>query len=272
MTASGPSTLKALPHLRRALLALAVLLALTAGAALARPAAAQSGSPYGLTLSRNFGFGSGSDIRGDMSLKITAADSAIQSVVFRIDGQAVAAVSAEPFTYRFNTNDYPSGVRSIDALITLQDGSQTATAARQYNFLSADAESAAMRKILIPLGGILAVVILINVVSQGLMGKKRLGSAEPGAQRSYGFAGGSICRHCSRPTPRHMWGVNLLIGKLDRCENCGKWSMMRAYPLDVLRAAEAAEAIANRPHMPQEKSEEEKLRELLDKSKYEDMP
>ena len=66
-----------------------------------------------------------------------------------------------------------------------------------------------------------------------------------------------------------MTGINLVVGKLDRCENCGKWSIMRGYPLDVLRAAEAAERAAEQSTSPvSEKSEEDKLRDMLDDSRY----
>lgn len=247
----------------------AVLLAWAAAMLLPGTVLAQSGSAYGLTLSRNFGYGNGSDIRGDMSLKIKNADDQIQSVDFRIDGQSVAAISSQPFEYRFNTNTYASGVHSLDALITLKDGSQVTTPARQYNFLSADQESAAMKKIFIPLAIIILGVTAVGVGGQVLSARKRGGAAyEPGAQRNYSIAGGSICRHCGRPTPRHIWGFNIVVGKFDRCENCGKWSVMRAYPLEILRAAETAEAAADRPQVSTEKSEEEKLRELLEKSKY----
>ncbi|MHB1481866.1 MAG: hypothetical protein ACYCXH_06045, partial [Bellilinea sp.] len=57
--------------------------------------------------------------------------------------------------------------------------------------------------------------------------------------------------------------------KLDRCENCGKWSIMRAYPIDVLRAAEAAEfKVEQGEGLVPEKTEEKKLREMLDDSRY----
>ncbi|HAD07188.1 MAG TPA: hypothetical protein DCE76_08530, partial [Anaerolineaceae bacterium] len=67
----------------------------------------------------------------------------------------------------------------------------------------------------------------------------------------------------------HIWGINLVVGKWDRCENCGKFSLMRRQPLEVLRAAEAAERQSEQANLPASaKSEEEKLKELLDQSKY----
>lgn len=71
-------------------------------------------------------------------------------------------------------------------------------------------------------------------------------------------------------TPAYVW-LNLVIGKLDRCENCGKWSIMRAYSIDELRAAEAAEIKAEHAKAATaEKSDDDKLREMLDESRYTD--
>lgn len=246
---------------------LAGLLAVT----LPLPAIAQT--DYSLTLSRNFGYGNGSDIRGDMTIKIKGDESAVQTVQFRMDGKEMGAlVSQAPFELRFNTADYPEGIREIDAVVTLKDGSTVTTVARSYNFVSAAMQSSVMKKILLPVFGVVLLAVLLGSLSQILSGRKRAGDKVAlGAHRDYGFAGGSICSYCGRPTPRHIWGINLLLGKLDRCENCGRWSLMRAYPLDVLRAAEETEAAANAATPPVEKTEEEKLRELLDKSKYQDM-
>ena len=92
-----------------------------------------------------------------------------------------------------------------------------------------------------------------------------------GAARNYGYAGGSICPRCHRPTPRHVWGLNVGLGKLDYCENCGKWSVMRRMPIEFLRGAEEAEKVSAAPASSQplyEQTEQEKLREMVDKSKY----
>lgn len=253
------------------LIGLAWLLAGLLAMMLPLPAIAQT--DYSLTLNRNFGYGNGSDIRGDMTIKIKGDESAVQTVQFRMDGKEMGAlVSQAPFELRFNTVDYPEGIREIDAVVTLKDGSTINTTPRRYNFVSAAMQSSSMKKILIPILVVVVLAMLLGSLSQILTGRKRGGNkVTPGTHRDYGFAGGSICPHCSRPTPRHVWGINLLLGKLDRCENCGRWSLMRAYPLDVLRAAEEAEAAANQANLPVEKTEEEKLRELLDKSKYQDM-
>ena len=129
-----------------------------------------------------------------------------------------------------------------------------------------------MQKIIFPLLGVVLLMVVLGTGSQMLAARRRGPSPEAGFQRDYGFAGGSICPKCKRPTPRHMWGINMVVGKLDRCENCGKWSIMRAQPIEVLRAAERAELASEKADaaaVPAQ-SEEERLRELLDRSRYTD--
>jgi hypothetical protein len=69
-------------------------------------------------------------------------------------------------------------------------------------------------------------------------------------------------------------GMNLGMGKFDYCENCGKWSLMRRVPLEILRAAEITEKVqaSKDEALPStgEPTEEEKLRELIEKSKYDE--
>ena len=128
-----------------------------------------------------------------------------------------------------------------------------------------------MTGMILPIFGLIIVVlVVVGLLQFALMRKRNPAGVEPGTQRNYGFAGGSICRKCGRPTPRHMWGFNIGIGKFDRCENCGRWSVMQAAPMEVLRAAEIAEkASENSKPTIAEKTEEEKLRDLINKSKYE---
>src|SRR2546422_242225 len=97
----------------------------------------------------------------------------------------------------------------------------------------------------------------------------RLSPTPLGAARRYGILGGAICPKCGRPFSRHWWAPNAVSGKLDRCPHCGRWSVVRALPLDQLRAAEAAELQAAQPtHPASEPSAEEKLRRQLDESRF----
>jgi len=245
-----------------------IFLALILLFAFANPALAQYG--YSINVKKEFGFANGSQIRGDFSISLLGAESNIASVTFLIDGQELAIVSQAPFKTTFKTQSYPNGGHQLNAVITFMDGTTQTVEARRFMFLSAEEERGAMSEILVPLLVVVVGLMVFGIGAQFLAGRgKPAGGPEPGTARSYGIAGGSICPRCKRPTPRHVFGLNMVVGKLDRCENCGKWSIMRAYPIDVLRAAEAAEIKAEQTKgLATEKSEEEKLREMLDDSRY----
>lgn len=235
---------------------------------LTSPVMAQEG--YRLLIDRNFGFSAGSQIRGDFTLKISGDQDNLVSVTFLLDGEEMTTVSEAPFRYRFNTGGYPEGVHELSARLTLKDGSTITLSPRRFEFASSEAEKQAIIKIVLPL---LAVVLLLTVIGGGIqmltLRGKPAGRYAPGQARDYGVAGGAICPKCQRPTPLHLWSINLAVGRLDRCENCGQFSLMRRQPLEVLRAAEAAELQAERETLPAKaKSEEEKLRELLDQSRF----
>src|SRR6185436_10633364 len=111
----------------------------------------------------------------------------------------------------------------------------------------------------------LAIAVGLGVpLFQALRGKPA--PLPPGTPRRYGLMGGAICPKCGRPFTRHWWGLNAGLSKFDRCDNCGRWSLVRAAPLEKLRAAEAAEVghAAVAPAL----SPEEKLRRQLDDSKF----
>jgi len=72
----------------------------------------------------------------------------------------------------------------------------------------------------------------------------------------------------------HIWGLNMGLGKFDRCPHCGKWSVVRRVNPDLLAAsAEAAERAARQETAVSEPlSDEEKLRRQLDDSRFDDKP
>ena len=248
-------------------LQIAVLLALLASMLL--PAAVFAQDEYRVSVNRNIGFSAGSQIRGDFTVSLSGPAENVASVTFLLDGQEMAVVAAEPFRYRFMTQDYPDGIHEFSARVTLKDGSTIETSLRRFEFVSADSQTSSMVKILIPVLGVTLLLTLLGAGTSMLgRGKKGSGAYAPGQPRSYGMGGGAICPKCKRPTPTHMWGLNLVAGRLDRCENCGGWSLMRRQSINVLRAAEAAELESEKPTVAAEKSEEEKLREMLDRSRY----
>jgi hypothetical protein len=254
-------------HTLRVLLFLALLLAL------ARPALAQE-SEYRLNFRRNFGYGAGINVRGSMSLSLVGNLDAVRSVTYTIDGKEMAVVSAAPFSFTFQTSDYPIGLHEFSAVVETLDGRQVTTPPLQRNFLSSEEESQSMQKIFIPiLVGILAFT-LIGVGTQ-VWSARRSGPPAPGTPRNYGLMGGTICPRCGRAYPVHIWSLSLVAGRLDRCDFCGKWAFVtRRSPADLAAAEQAERAAleASETSLPaaQENgdTEEERLRKMLDESRF----
>jgi hypothetical protein len=231
---------------------------------------------YRMSLNRNFGYGGGGNVRGDFTSKVVGPAENIASVTYLIDGQEMAVVSEAPFTFRYNTGSYPSGWHELVAVVTTKDGRQVTTPVVKANFLSAEQETQAMQKILIPtFGGIIA-ALLIGMAIQFLVLRRSPERLAPGAPRHYGFKGGTICPRCGRAYALHFWSVNLGPWKLDRCDYCGKVALVTRRSPDVLAAAEQAEMDALRagenslPGAENAQSEEERLKKLLDESRYQE--
>jgi len=218
----------------------AVMLVVTLLGVAVRPAQAQS-EGYGIHLTRNFGYGGGANIRGTFTISFTGDETQVEKVSFLIDGSSIAVVDAAPFKYQFQTDDYGFGTHLLTAEYTLIDGTTALTSSLQYNFVSPEEERKQMIGIVGGIGGTVVVALLIVGLVQGSMLKGKRQSHEPGEPRNYGMLGGTVCPKCGRPFPRHLWGIKLVVGRLDRCDNCGKWSMTHRASAAELEAAEAAE-------------------------------
>jgi len=72
-----------------------------------------------------------------------------------------------------------------------------------------------------------------------MKGRPRRGK-QPVEGQQYGLLGGTVCPKCGSPFPRHIWGLKLVVGRLDRCEYCRKWVMTTRATPDALREAESA--------------------------------
>jgi|SRR5579859_2580035 len=232
------------------------------------PAFAQSDTLQ-LTVRRNFGYGGGDQIQG--SFRMAASGPAdLARVTFKVDDQVVATVTAAPFQVDFVTDTYSLGWHNLTAEGQTASGQTLTSAPRRFEFVSAAEGWAAAGRIIVPIFGVLVLVgigVAIFTLADTRRGRK---SPTPlGAARHYGLMGGAICPKCGRPFSRHWWAPNAGIGKLDRCPHCGRWSVVRAVPLDQLRAAEAAELqTAQAANLVPELSAEEKLRRQLDDSRY----
>lgn len=253
--------------LRRWFMLLSLMAALGSIAATVTPPAIS----YRLGLRRNFGYGGGSQIRGDFTLSLVP-ETGVSRVTFLIDDQPMATLNTPPFRFRFNTGNYPLGWHELRAEVVTADGQVLYTPTRRIEFVSAEVERQAMLRIVVPLlGGVLGLMVLGMGLQFFLLGRKASPSLPPGAPRKYGLAGGAICPRCKRATPLHLWSISLGVGRLDRCEACGRWSVMRRASPAELAAAEQAErqqAMAPVAGRVAPQSEEERLRELLDRSRF----
>lgn len=255
-----------------------LLLTFFALVALVVPVFAQD-SPYILHPRREFGYGAGSNVRGSFSMNITGADAAasqnIQSVTYQIDSKVMATVTEPPFKYNFKTSAYSDGWHTFTAVVETKDGRKFNTQTVRLNFLSADAESQSMQRILIPLlGGVFLVIIIVSGLQFILVRKQ--GPLQPGMHRSYGIKGGAICPRCGRPYPIHVFSINLIGGYFDRCDYCGKWAFVKSRSRADLEAAEQAEIRAAGlsesaiPGLNVQETEADRLRKMLDESRYKD--
>lgn len=220
-----------------------------------------------ISFSRDFGYSSGGgDIQGLFSIKVSGPDT-LTKVAFYIDHTMVGEDTETPFKLQFDTDNFSLGEHAMYAVGTLSDGRELKTKIVNANFVSASEGTQAAVRILIPILGLVVVSLLLAAVVPILTGRKTI-PLEPGTPRNYPM-GGTICPKCERPFAIHLYGVNLGLGKLDRCPYCGKWSMVRRQSLDTLRAAEEAELkSAQKAGSVQGMTEEEKLKKQLEDSKF----
>ena len=199
-------------------------------------------STYAVHLRRDFGYGMGSDIQGTFTIRLLGDEEQVDGVTFFIDDEILFEVEEGPFSYQFKTEDFESGIHQLYAEVLQADGQRFETPAVQYNFLSQRDANRQIRNVLIWIGGaILGAMAIVAVIQSFVIAKEGKSPRQPGTPRNYGIMGGTICRKCGRPFPRHVWGMNLIVGRLDRCENCGKWVMTTRATPEALRLAEAAE-------------------------------
>jgi hypothetical protein len=209
---------------------------------------------YALHLKRNFGYGGGSNIRGTFTLSLVGGrggeEDPIESVTFLIDGETMTVITAPPYTFKFQTDDYGFGTHILSAEVLLDDQTTLTTSALTYRFISPKDERQQVTTILGGIiGAIIVVMVLVSLIQSRLL-KKGPAPHRPGQPRNYGMLGGTICPKCGQPFPRHVWGINIVVGRLDRCENCGKWVITHRATPAALKAGEGLEETNNQPEEP----------------------
>jgi len=189
-------------------------------------------------------------------------------VTYFIDDKELATVSETPFKFQFNTDDQGFGWHAMRAEVTTLDGKTNTLSPIRYNFVSPEEEKADMTKIFIPIGGIFVGALLVSVLIQFVGRKKK--PIDPDVPRDYGMLGGTICPKCGHPFPRSLFGMNLVVGRLERCESCGKFSLTTRATTEEIYRAEQAERAATREASRAAKVEPKKedTADKLDDSKY----
>ena len=221
------------------------------------------GEELSLRLTRDFGYGAGGQIQGRFSLRVSGPEDIVK-VEYIVDGEVVHTITEPPFRYQFHTDDYSPGVHTLTAVGYKADGTLVYGTEFVRQFLSADDAKSSTMKIIVPLLIIVGGATLVGALAPALMmrGKK----FKPG---NYGAAGGAVCPRCTFPYSRQIMAPNLLVGKLQRCPHCGKWAIVARASQPDLEAAEARWFMEGNSSVAAP-SEEEKLQQLLDDSRYDD--
>lgn len=225
-----------------------------------------------LSVHRDWGFGSGSQIQGLFTLEATGPGS-LTSVTFKIDGAVIGEAAAPPFKIQFKTDDYPAGWHDLTAVGATSDGRTLTSSTRRFEFVAAEYAWGRAQRLMIGVGGAVMALALFGVAVQflpSLFGKRK-SALPPGAPRAYGLKGGAVCPKCRRPYSIHLLSFNLFARVLDRCDHCGRWSLVRRASPGELRAAETAELARSLPEAPvTAETPEEKLRRQLEESRFVD--
>lgn len=224
-----------------------------------------------LRLSKDFGYSSGTGkIQGAISMKATGPQD-LARVVFYIDQESIGEVMQAPFRLRFSTDNYPLGVHTLYAVGYTAGGRELRSNEIRAQFVSSEEGRQAAFKIIIPLLAVVFGAMILSFVVPLVFNRGKASQLPLGAPRNYGISGGAICPKCKRPFAIHFLGLNLAVGKLDRCPYCGKWSLVRRASLAELSAAEAAElAQATEGTLAPPVSEEEHLKRELADSRFDD--
>ncbi|GIK57046.1 MAG: hypothetical protein HND44_21250 [Chloroflexi bacterium] len=218
-----------------------------------------------LSLSRDFGAGFGADIQGRFSMHVEGPEDLVR-VLFFIDETQVAEQTTPPFRYQFNTGSYAPGVHVLRAAGVTADGRGLTSNTLTRNFLTSSDANQRVAMTIVP---VIALGIGVSLFSWWLASRGQKASGQPAINGPFG---GSICPKCHKPFARHWWGMNVVVGKLDRCPHCGKWSVVHRTHPDLLQAAYAAVLQAEKSAVdappPSAEDEEKTFRKQLDDSRF----
>ncbi len=215
-----------------------------------------------LRLRRDFGYGSGTQIRGRFSMIVDEVDG-LQRVEFLIDDEVIGNDSEAPFRLQFSTSGYELGWHTLRAVGYTGNGRELTSNVFQRQFVTGSASTYIVV-------GVVVLILGFRFISYLVTRNKTTEQKK----YVYGMYGGAICPRCGRPFSRHWWAPNLIAGKLDRCPHCGKWHFStRATPQMLASAERFADELdaeeGDAVERPGKRDEEEKLRKRLDESRFE---
>jgi hypothetical protein len=218
-----------------------------------------------LRIRRDFGYGGGSRIQGNFSMRAQGPEGLVE-VEFLIDDTTVMLDHEAPFRFDFRTADFEPGVHTLAAVGRLVNGRLLSSNSYTYEFITAAQAKTATLRLIVPIlvivGGLSVVGILIPVLLGGKKGSFKLGE--------YGAAGGAICPRCTFPYSRLFFSPNLIFGKLGRCPHCGKWAVVRRATTNDLQDAEQRyQTDAEMGVSETAEAKEDVMKRLLDDSRFE---
>ena len=230
-----------------------------------QPVYAQEGEPtLAVSLRKDFGYALGSHIQGTFSVHVGEEED-ITQIALWIDEEQITVDDEAPYSIRFTTSDFTPGVHNITVIGLMTDGDEISSQPIEVEFLTTEQARGQAFELLIPVLAIVLVVMVLGALVPALIGRRKL-TFKPGA---YGPAGGAICTRCNLPFSRNYFSPNLLVGKLERCPHCGKWSIAKRASTSNLEAAEARFAASMAKGGIQKEDEGTLLRRMIDDSRYE---
>lgn len=198
-------------------------------------------------------------MQGNFSYRVSGPDNLVR-VEYLMDGEVIGESTSEPFRFNFVTDNFELGLHEMSAVGYTADGQTLQSNVFRGDFV--DPQISSNFTI-----GILALVVIV-VAARLLF--FRQGSS--GKSKGYGTLGAAVCSNCKRPFSRHWWALNLVTTRFDRCPHCGKWQGTRPATAEELAEAEAYETSlgGESTRLDSKENEQEKLRKMLDDSRFED--
>ncbi len=219
-----------------------------------------------LRLSRDFGYGSGAQVRGTFSYRVTGPED-LERVVFLLDNETIGEDTEAPFRLQFHTENYALGEHTLSAIGYTSSGAELHSNTLQRNFVSSSQANNVILWIVVP---IVILAVGGRFIAARLANRNRREDGKPAISGTWG---GTICPNCGRPYAIHFWSFKLVVARLDRCPHCGKWKMVRRMPQEMLEAAAEAWETTDAAPATKEAPEnaEQKLQDQLDDSRFDDV-